>query len=49
MEPDVQLALGLPPHVAVAAAIPLGRPVKQITKLTRAPVSDLLRYESWAD
>ena len=49
MESDVQQALGLPPHVAVAAAIPLGRPVKQITKLTRAPVSDLLRYERWAD
>jgi nitroreductase len=49
MESDVQQALGLPPHVAVAAAVALGRPVKQITKLTRAPVSDLLRYESWAD
>ena len=49
MEPDVQLALGLAPHVAVAAAVPLGHPVKQLTKLTRSPTSDLLRYERWTD
>lgn len=37
-EPEAQAALGLPPHVAVAAMVPLGRPVKQLTKLTRKPV-----------
>jgi nitroreductase len=34
-EPAVQVLLGLPPHVAVAAVIPLGRPVKALTRLKR--------------
>jgi nitroreductase len=37
-EPEAQEALGLPPHMAVAAMVPLGRPVKQLSKLTRRPV-----------
>jgi nitroreductase len=44
-----QGVLGFPSHVAVAAVVPLGRPRKQLTKLTRAPVSDLVRYERWTD
>jgi nitroreductase len=49
MESDAQAAVGFPPHVAVAAVLPLGHPVRQLTKLRRAPVSDLLRYERWSD
>lgn len=45
----MQELLGFPSHVAVAAVIPLGHPVKQLTKLTRSPVSDILRHERWTD
>jgi len=37
-EPKVQQLLNLPPHHAVAALVPLGHPVKQLTKLRRLPV-----------
>lgn len=46
-EPRLQQILGLPPYVAVAAVIPAGRPVKQLTKLKRKPVSDFARRERW--
>jgi nitroreductase len=37
-EAKVQQLLGLPEHHAVAAMVPLGHPVKQLTRLKRAPV-----------
>src|SRR5213594_1565435 len=37
-EPKVQALLGIPPHVAVCAVMPLGRPVRELTKLKRKPV-----------
>jgi nitroreductase len=37
-EPEVKALLGLPDGYAVAAMVPLGKPVKQLTKLTRKPV-----------
>jgi nitroreductase len=37
-EPEVKALLGIPADHAVAAMIPMGRPVKQLTKLTRKPV-----------
>jgi len=40
-EPDVQELLGLEPHEAVAAMIPFGKPVKQLTKLSRKPVEEI--------
>ena len=46
-EPRLQEILGLPPYVAVAAIIPAGQPVKQLTKLKRKPVSDFARRERW--
>jgi nitroreductase len=46
-EPKVQELLGLPPHVAVAAVMPLGRPVKQLTKLKRMPVPEFTMRERW--
>src|SRR5437667_3821931 len=39
-EPAIQKLLGLPSHVAVAAVMPLGRPVQRLTKLKRKPVAE---------
>lgn len=39
-EAEVQKLFGVPPHMAVAAMLPLGRPVKQLTKLRRKPVAE---------
>ncbi len=39
-EPEAQQLLALPRHMAIAALVPLGRPVKQLTKLRRRPVED---------
>lgn len=46
-EPKVQDLLGIPRHVAVAAVMPLGRPVKQLTALRRRPVSEFAMQERW--
>jgi nitroreductase len=46
-EPELQALLGIPPHVAVAAVIPLGHPVKRITKLSRRPVSTFATLERY--
>jgi nitroreductase len=45
-EKEVQAALNLPPHYAVAAMVPLGRPVKQLTKLTRKPVAEFATWDT---
>ena len=47
-ERDLQALLGVPEHMAFAAMILLGQPVKQLTKLKRKPVDEfayLERYE----
>ena len=44
-EPKLQAALGLPDYVAVAAIVPLGRPKKQLSKLRRRPVEDIVKLE----
>jgi len=46
-EPDAQALLGLPPHVAVAAIVPLGRPAKPRSKLRRKPVAEFAMLERW--
>jgi nitroreductase len=46
-EPAVQALLGLPSHVALAAVMPLGRPVKRLTKLKRKPVAEFAMLERW--
>jgi nitroreductase len=46
-EPKVKELFGLPPNVAVAAVMPLGRPTKQLTKLTRKPVGEFAMRERW--
>lgn len=46
-EPKLQELLGIPQHVAVCAVMPLGKPVKQLTKLRRNPVSSFVVLEQW--
>ncbi|MEH6571514.1 MAG: nitroreductase family protein, partial [Halioglobus sp.] len=48
-EPEIQALLDIPPHWAVATIMPLGKPVKQLTKLKRKPVEDILFTDSWGD
>lgn len=47
-EPKLQELLGIPRHVAVAAIMPLGRPVKPLTRLKRKAVSEFATLERWA-
>jgi nitroreductase len=46
-EPKLQELLGIPEHFAVSAIIPLGKPVKRLTKLTRKPVASFTMFERW--
>jgi nitroreductase len=46
-EPKVKELLGIPAHCAVSAIIPMGKPVKQLTKLKRNPVSSFTTRERW--
>ncbi|MGH7419845.1 MAG: hypothetical protein ACREKB_18900, partial [Candidatus Rokuibacteriota bacterium] len=46
-EPKVQELLGIPRHVAVAAVMPLGRPVRRLTRLTRKAVPEFVMLERW--
>jgi len=46
-EPEAQEALGLPEHFAVAAMLPLGRPVKQLTKLRRKAVEEFATWDRY--
>jgi nitroreductase len=47
-ERQLQELLGVPPQMAFAAMIPLGRPVRQLTKLTRKSVDEFAMLERWA-
>jgi len=44
-EPKLQKYFKIPKHVAISAIIPLGKPVKQLTKLNRKPVSSFTTHE----
>ena len=44
-EPRVKELLGIPDDYAVAAVLPLGKPVKQVSKLTRKPVAEFVTRE----
>ena len=44
-EPAVQALLGIPSHYAVAAIVPLGKPVKQLRRLTRRAVEEIATRE----
>jgi nitroreductase len=44
-EGQVRELVGMPDTHAVAAVVPIGKPVKQLTKLRRQPVSDFITRE----
>ena len=46
-EPEAQKLLDLPEHFAIAAMLPIGKPVKQLTRLRRNPVEDFTVLERW--
>jgi len=46
-EPELQALLHIPEHWAVAAVVPLGRPVRQLTRLRRRPVAEILVENRW--
>ena len=46
-EPALKALLGIPDPYAVAAVVPLGKPVKQLRKLTRVQVGELTHLERW--
>jgi nitroreductase len=46
-EKAVQALLGVPEHMAFAALLPLGRPVKQLTRLSRRSVDSFTMLERW--
>ncbi len=47
-EPEVQKLLRIPEHYAVCAVTPIGKPVKQLTKLKRRNVEDIATLEQFA-
>ncbi|NIP31061.1 MAG: nitroreductase [Candidatus Dadabacteria bacterium] len=47
MEPKIKELLKIPDQYAVCAIVPLGKPVKQLTKLSRKPVSSFTMHENW--
>lgn len=44
-EPAAKELLGIPEDFAIAAVLPLGKPVKQFTKLTRKPIAEFVTRE----
>jgi hypothetical protein len=46
-EPRVRELLGIPDEYAVACVVPMGKPVRQLSKLSRVSVEDLTRRENW--
>ncbi len=46
-EPKLRQLLGIPPHVAVCAVMPLGRPVKPLARLTRKVVPEFAMRDRW--
>lgn len=46
-EPALKRLLGIPEQYAVAAVVPLGKPVGQLTRLNRVAVDELTHLEHW--
>lgn len=46
-EPALKELLGIPEPYAVAAVVPLGKPVRQLTRLTRSQVEEFTHLEHW--
>jgi nitroreductase len=47
-EPALKQLLGIPEPYAVAAVVPLGKPVRQLTRLSRVAVPELTRLDHWS-
>lgn len=47
-EPGVRQLFGIPEDYAVACVVPLGKPERQLTKLSRVDVEHLTRLENWS-
>lgn len=47
-EPKVKDLLGVPRPYAIACVVPMGKPVRQLTKLSRVEVADFTRLEHWS-
>lgn len=46
-EPALKELLGIPEPYAAAAVVPLGKPVRQLTRLTRSQVEEFTHLEHW--
>jgi nitroreductase len=46
-EPELRSILGIPEYMAVSALLPMGQPLKQLTKLKRQSVSAFTSSERW--
>ena len=46
-EPAAQELLGVPSYVALAAMVPLGRPARTLTRLSRRPVAEFAYRDRW--
>ena len=46
-ESEVQRLIGAPTHYAVAACVPVGKPIKQLTRLKRHAVEEFTTHERW--
>ena len=46
-EPEIKKLFGIPPHIAVCAVMPLGRPVRMLSRLKRKPVAEFATRERW--
>jgi nitroreductase len=46
-EPDVKPLFNIPDHVALAAMLPIGKPVKQLTRLKRKPVAEFTTVDTF--
>ncbi|HET8960165.1 nitroreductase family protein [Nocardioides sp.] len=46
-EPALKHLLAIPDPFAVAAVVPLGKPTRQVKRLTRVPVEEMTRLEHW--
>lgn len=46
-EPEVKKLFAIPDYYAVAALLPIGKPIKQLTKLSRKPVSDFTTVDAY--
>ena len=44
---ELRAHLGVPEHMAFAAMLPIGRPVKQLMRLKRKPVEEIAVLERW--